>query len=166
MNVINTVAVKQPRNSLKIFLIFEAPIFHAATLAMKFAKDPNAMSVIALGMGLAIFATAPPIVTPKTAGHPKTIDNGIKASATRTWTIWKLIPAKARTRTAYNAAKTAVRAIALLSNFTFSPPTPGFITGGTGGGPLTRHLNYAKYSALLSFAFCFSFTFTRSASPR
>jgi hypothetical protein len=39
--------------------------------------------------------------------------------------VEKLIPAKAKTRTAYKAAKTAVRAKFLLFCFISSPPTPG-----------------------------------------
>jgi len=51
-------------------------------------------------MGLATLAIAHPIETPIITGHPKIIDNGISASATRTCTNSKLIGAKTITNAA------------------------------------------------------------------
>lgn len=81
MRVRVAVAIEHPRNSLRLQL----RIFQANTLAMRFAREPNVMSTKMLGIGLIIFDTTQPRVTPTTAGHPYNIDIGIKASATRTW---------------------------------------------------------------------------------
>jgi hypothetical protein len=51
----------------------------------------------------------------------------------------------------YKAAKTAINATSLVSNFNFDPPTPGVCFGGTGGGPLTRQICLSFRSYLLNF---------------
>jgi len=51
-------------------------------------------------MGLTTLEIAHPTETPIIAGHPKIIDNGINASATRTCTNSKLIGAKTITNAA------------------------------------------------------------------
>lgn len=68
----------------KILLRFHLPIFQANKLAEKFATAPKVTSMSTLGIGLTTLLITQPTVTPTTAGQPKTIDKGIKASATRT----------------------------------------------------------------------------------
>jgi len=68
----------------KVFRRFQTPIRQATKLAQKFADAPKVMSIITLGKGLTMLLITQPIVTPITAGQPKTIDNGIKESATLT----------------------------------------------------------------------------------
>jgi secreted Zn-dependent insulinase-like peptidase len=63
---------------------FQSPIRQAVRLAQKFANAPKVISVITLGNGLTTLLITQPMVTPATAGQPKTMDKGIKASATLT----------------------------------------------------------------------------------
>jgi len=89
-----------PSSSRPTAFLLEAAIFHARKLATKLANDPKVISAITLGIGLRTFEMAQPAETPTTAGHPNSIDKGIKASATRTCVSSKLIGAKNTTKTA------------------------------------------------------------------
>jgi len=100
INVTINTATTHPKNSKVLSLLLNEAIFHAEKLAVKFAIEPKIMSIIMLGMGLITLEIAHPIETPIIVGHPNIIDNGIKASATRTCTSSKLIDAKAITNTA------------------------------------------------------------------
>lgn len=83
MKVMVTVAIEHPKNSLILFC-FKFPIFQAKMLAIKFAIEPRVISTKTLGIGLMKLDKKQPIVTPITTGHPKIIDSGMIASATRT----------------------------------------------------------------------------------